>query len=95
MPGAHRHGDSRTCGATTIVQQTTVFVNDRLWSIQGDPNTDGGGALIATIATTIEIENVNPIVLGDPAAPDDLCPIKGGEHCTPNTSSASSDVEAH
>lgn len=40
MPGAHRHGDSRMCGASTIVQgQNTVKVNGILWAVQGDPDT--------------------------------------------------------
>lgn len=48
MPGAHRHGDSRKCGATTIVQgQSTVKVNGKLWAVEGDPETHIGGNLIA------------------------------------------------
>lgn len=48
MPGAHRHGDSRFCGASTRVQgQSTVKVNNKLWAVQGDPNSHIDGKLIA------------------------------------------------
>ena len=48
MPPIHRHGDSRVCGATTIVSgQSTVFANEKLVAVNGDPNSHGGGALIA------------------------------------------------
>jgi len=37
MPAAHRHDDLRVCGATTIVSgQGTVFVNGKLWAVEGD-----------------------------------------------------------
>lgn len=40
MPGAHRNGDSRACGASTIVTgQSTVFVNGILWAVVGDKDT--------------------------------------------------------
>lgn len=40
MPGAHRNADSRFCGASTIVVgQSTVFVNGRLWAVEGDYDT--------------------------------------------------------
>ena len=48
MPGAHRNGDSRFCGASTIVSgQGTVRVNGKLWAVNGDPESHGGGNLIA------------------------------------------------
>lgn len=44
MPGVHRNGDKRFCGASTIVEgQSTVFANGRLISVDGDPNTHGEG----------------------------------------------------
>lgn len=96
MPAAHRHGDSRTCGATTVVQnQSTVFVNGRLWAVKGDPNTHGGGNLINT-GTTVFISGIPVIVhSADPAAPDGLCPIAGGPHCGPATASGSDNVFAY
>ena len=37
MPGAHRNGDKRFCGAETIVVgQSTVFVNGKLWAVEDD-----------------------------------------------------------
>lgn len=44
MPGVHRNGDSRKCGATTtVVGQSTYFVNGVLVSVDGDPCTHGSG----------------------------------------------------
>ena len=50
MPGVHRHGDARQCGATTVVSnQDNVFANGKLIAVQGDQNTHGAGALNASI----------------------------------------------
>ena len=70
----HRHGDSRDCGAkTVVVGQSTVFVNGRLWAVLNDPNTHGNGELINT-GTTVFIEGKPVIVVSpDPAKPDRLC----------------------
>lgn len=62
---AHRNGDSRQCGATTIVEgQSSVFVNDRLWSVKNDPNTHGEGRLQPS-GTTVFIED-KPVVVHRP-----------------------------
>ena len=35
--GAHRQDDLRTCGAkTVVVGQSSVFVNNKLWAVEGD-----------------------------------------------------------
>jgi len=48
MPGAHRNGDSRSCGAATVVTgQNNVYVNGQLWAVEGDDNTHGSGPLRA------------------------------------------------
>ena len=48
MPRAHRDGDTRYCTAVTIVtNQSTVFVNDKLWAVEGDECSHGGGPLKA------------------------------------------------
>jgi hypothetical protein len=48
IPGAHRHADPRYCGAgTVVVGQSTVYVNNRLWAVEGDPNTHVAGPLKA------------------------------------------------
>lgn len=54
MPGCHREGDLRFCGANTVnVAQQTVFVNGKLWACEGDPNSHmaspntANGALIS------------------------------------------------
>lgn len=95
MPAVHRQDDSRACGATTIVTgQGTVFVETKLFSVQGDPNTDGGGALIAG-GSTVRINNIPVIVVGDSAAADDLCIPIGGAHCAPSATSGSGTVSCY
>jgi hypothetical protein len=90
MPAAHRHGDVRNCGATTIVQgQGTVYVNGNLWSVEGDPNTHGAGDLIAT-GSTVFIENIKVIV----HTPDNAQPDFAG-HVNPQTGAGSGDVFAY
>lgn len=74
MPGAHRHDDTRFCGATTIVTgQSTVRVNGRLWAVEGDRDTHCNlGSLNAVYgAGTVKIGNKKFIcAVGDTAAPD-------------------------
>lgn len=74
MPGAHRHGDKRFCGATTIVTgQSTVKVNGILWAVEGDYDTHcGEGQLIAVYgAKNVYIQSKRVIcAMGDIAAPD-------------------------
>lgn len=93
MPAAHRNNDGRICGATTTVTgQSTVFANGELIAVDGDPNTHGGGGLIAAnsgvyiegkLAVNHTPENANP---------DDLCVPVGPPHCNPQTSGGSPDV---
>lgn len=93
MAKIHRHSDSRSCGATTIVSgQDTVFANGLLVSVDGDPNSHGAGNLNADsknlyVHSTLVV-NHSP----DSAAPDGDCPIAGGAHCDPTTASGSPDV---
>lgn len=74
MPGAHRHNDDRFCGATTIVTgQSSVFVNGRLWAVEGDKDTHCFmGDLIASYgAKNVYIEGKLVIcAVGDSAADD-------------------------
>ena len=73
MPGAHRVGDSRFCGAVTSQsQQSTVNVNGKLWAVNGDPNSHGGGVLHAVYgALNVKIEGKLVIVaVGDVAGGD-------------------------
>ena len=76
MPGAHRHNDSRFCGATTI-SSGTVRVNGRAWAVEGDPNTHGGGELISVYGSTVRIGGKKVIcAVGDKAGGDNaLHPI--------------------
>jgi hypothetical protein len=74
MPGAHRADDLRFCTAYTIVEnQTTVFVNNKLWAVEGDPNSHGEGRLYAFFgAKNIYVENILIICApGDKASEDE------------------------
>lgn len=93
MPAIHRNTDPRVCGATTVASgQSTVFANGLLVSVNGDPNSHGGGALSAACknvyAGGILVVNHSP----EPAAPDSLCPILGEPHCNPVTAGGSPNV---
>jgi len=78
MPGAHRENDRRYCGASTeVVGQSTVYVNSRLWAVDGDPATGhGGGGFLKPVygPPTVYIENKKIIcAVGDTAYnPDNL-----------------------
>lgn len=89
----HRNTDLRKCGASTIViGQSTVFANSLLVSVNGDPNTHGGGGLIAA---NNNVYVNNKLVVNDTpeaAAPDALCPSLGGDHCAPVTAGGSDNV---
>lgn len=72
MPGAHRNYDVRRCGGTTeVINQSTVFVNDLLWAVDGDPcKGHGGGGLCKPIygALNVWVEDKLIIVaVGDTA----------------------------
>lgn len=65
MNQVHRHGDSRACGATTIVEgQNSVFVGGELWAVRGDPNSHGEGRLENTTGSSIFINGKEIIVHG-------------------------------
>jgi len=94
MPGAHRDTDSRFCRAATIVQnQSTVYVNDLLWAVNGDPNNHGAGNLNAVFGElNIYIEDKLIIVaVGDEADRDNYNHPTGPT----NPSGSSSDVFAY
>ena len=92
MTAIHRNGDSRACGASTVVAgNSTVFANNKLVSVNGDPNSHGGGSLGAS-TNQIFVQNKMVVEVGDSAAPDALCPPLGGAHCGPSSTSGSPDV---
>ena len=69
MSSIHRNGDSRSCGASTVVVgQSFVYDNGRLVSVDGDPNTHGGGGLNASSHATINGKRI--VKVGDGSAPD-------------------------
>lgn len=91
MPGAHLEQQQRTCGATTIATgQSFVKIGGKLWAVDGDMNTHGQGGLIGT--SFVKINGKSVIVQGDQANPDSLCPVSGGQHCTPSAAEGSSFV---
>lgn len=51
--------------------QSTVFVNGRLWAVEGDPNTHIDGDLISVVGSTVFIGGKKVIVaIGDTAQTD-------------------------
>lgn len=100
MPGCHRNGDSRFCGADTIVQnQSTVFVNNKLWAVEGDPEHHGEGRLIAVYgAKNVYINNKLVIcavgdkaggdLAGHPAPPTDPSQASGDTYVYENADAA-------
>jgi uncharacterized Zn-binding protein involved in type VI secretion len=90
MPPAHRHGDPRVCGATTVVVgQSTTYVDGKLWAVKDDINTDGDGQLIPT-GSSVFVEG-KPVIVHTPdhAQEDDLCIPIGAPHCDPETAAGS------
>jgi uncharacterized Zn-binding protein involved in type VI secretion len=93
LPQVHRNGDSRSCGAsTTASNNSNVFVNNQPISVNGDPNTHGGGELSAS-CNKVYVGEILVVLNGNSAAPDSLCPLPGGAHCGPSATSGSPDVE--
>jgi hypothetical protein len=74
MPGAHRDGDSRFCGASTIVTgQSTVFVNGILWAVIGDKDTHCNEGDLDPIYGSLNVYAEGKLVIcamGDTASPD-------------------------
>jgi uncharacterized Zn-binding protein involved in type VI secretion len=64
-----------------------------LVALQGDPNSHGGGGLIADNPQTVFINNIPVIEHGDPANADSLCPIP--PHCNPETENGSGTVRVY
>ena len=93
MPQVHRNGDSRSCGAsTTASNNSNVFVNNQPISVNGDPNTHGGGNLNAS-NNKVKVGGILVVLNGNGAEPDSLCPLPGGAHCGPSATSGSPNVD--
>ena len=90
MPEVHRDGDSRKCGASTNAH-VERFSNNRITSVDGNPNSHGGGSLNAA-NPNVFIGNILVVVNGNGASPDKKCPIPGGSHCAPSATSGSPNV---
>jgi len=91
VPKAHRDRDSRKCGAkTTVTNQSSVYVNGRLWAVKGDDCDHQEGRLINTSGDTVFIEGKPVIVHGpDHAHPDET------EEIDPMTAEGSDNVTAY
>lgn len=61
-----------------------------LWAVDGDPNSHGAGGLVAS--GSVYINNTLVTHIGTDSAPDILCPIVGGAHCSPVAAAGSDDV---
>lgn len=72
-----------------MVNQSTTFVEGRLWAVAGDINDHGDGQLIPSGAS-VYIQGALVIVHApDLAQPDDLCIPIGEPHCEPMTAAGS------
>jgi hypothetical protein len=92
MPEIHRHGDSRACGATTVVSgQSNVYAGGQLVSVNGDNNTDGAGGLVAACAEVF-VNSKKVVINGNGSAADSLCVPLAGAHCSPSANSGLSTV---
>ena len=92
MPQVHRNGDSRSCGASTNASNNSnVFVNTQPISVNADPNSHGGGGLNAA-CNDVFVGGILVVLTGNGAAPDSLCPLPGGPHCSPSATSGSPNV---
>ena len=95
MPRAHRHHDLRMCDAKTkVIGQSSVFVNGRLWAVDGDPEEPDDhdlGELIPT-GQSVTINGKRVIVLFP-----DLAKVDGLGHVELEdaTKTASGDTSAY
>lgn len=87
MPEVHRDTDARNCGAkTTVVGNSTVFVNNLLCSVKDDTNTHIRGELLADVNPgTIFVEGKLMVLKGSNSKPDLL-------HINPKADQGSPDV---
>ncbi|MAV94442.1 MAG: hypothetical protein CMA31_02005 [Euryarchaeota archaeon] len=87
----HRITDARICGAKTEpAGNSDVFANNLLVAVNGDPNSHGGGGLIAH-SNQVFADNILTVNhTADTANPDAICPIP--PHCGPSTDQGSPNV---
>ncbi len=73
MPAVHRSDDLRSCGASTITSlQSTVRINGKIASVEGDSETHGSGQLISASAGTVKFGGYKAIVVGDSSTADNV-----------------------
>jgi hypothetical protein len=91
MPAVHRDTDARACGAQTNAACERVYTNNLITSVDGNPNSHGGGNLNAA-NPNVYIGGILTVIVGNSADGDSLCPIPGGSHCNPSATSGSNNV---
>lgn len=97
MPAAHRNNDLRACGAKTeVIGQSTVYVNGRLWAVDGDidDHCDPKGPLDPS-GVTVFIEGKNVIIVGDGFYAPDYQPPDCEDLHAPSASTGSENVGAY
>ena len=101
MPGAHREEDKRsdsTQSKTIVKGQNSFYVNEKLWAVEDDEESDGFGHLVSRSPGTIYINDKKAIVENiDDAKPDSICGRQGSdpEHCHPHPKEGSKDFFAY
>lgn len=73
MAGSHLEGQKRKCtGATVVTEQNSVYVNGKLWAVQGSKCSHGDGDLKASYGDkSVKIHSIAVSVNGpDSADPD-------------------------
>ena len=69
----------------------TVYANNLLVSVDGDPNNHGAGNLSAG-CNEVYVNGILVVNVGDGAGADGLCVPVGGAHCGPSATGGSPDV---
>lgn len=83
MPGCHRLTDLRFCGAVSDAsQQDHTFVNNLIWTVEGDTSSHGNGQLKSVYSKRNIFIGVGErgsrtpkrviVAIGDEAEPDDV-----------------------
>lgn len=67
----HRDGDQRDCeGKTTVREQKSVYVNDKLWAVKTDQDDHLDGQLKTKLAKNVYVEDKLVAVKHDTAEGD-------------------------
>jgi uncharacterized Zn-binding protein involved in type VI secretion len=67
-----------------VTGQNFVYVNGKLWAVEGDGDSHGGGGLVPGVIANMWINGKRAIGVGDAAGADALCGSLHGDHCNPS-----------